>query len=102
VFLPSKILLLLGPALIKFIWLAGGGTRYVQSNADCRAPCVALTLITVCTTTDVFTCPDVTIFAIAAIRTTTGLVCDITDIVMKRMPRGFDLPALQEALEQGS
>ena len=38
------------------------------------------------------------IFAIAVILTTKGMVRDITDIVMERVPRGFDLPALEEAL----
>ena len=38
------------------------------------------------------------IFAIAVICTTRGMVRDITDIVMERVPRGFDLPGLEEAL----
>ena len=40
------------------------------------------------------------IFAIAVIFTTKGMVRDITDIVMERVPRGFDLPALEQALSQ--
>ena len=38
------------------------------------------------------------IFAIAVIFTTKGMVRDITDIVMERVPRNFDLPGLEEAL----
>ena len=38
------------------------------------------------------------IFAIAVICTTRGMVRDITDIVMERVPRGFDLPALEKAI----
>jgi len=40
------------------------------------------------------------IFAIAVICTTRGMVRDITDIVMERVPRGFDLPGLEEALSK--
>ena len=38
------------------------------------------------------------IFAIAVLCTTRGMLCDITDIVMERVPRDFDLPALTAAL----
>ena len=38
------------------------------------------------------------IFAIAVICTTRGMVRDIIDIVMERVPRGFDLPGLEQAL----
>ncbi|DBB01891.1 TPA: Metal tolerance protein 1, variant 2 [Trebouxia sp. C0004] len=40
------------------------------------------------------------IFATAVICTTRGMVRDITDIVMERVPRGFDLPGLEEALSK--
>lgn len=40
------------------------------------------------------------VFAIAVICTTRGMVRDITDIVMERVPRGFDLPGLEEALSK--
>jgi len=38
------------------------------------------------------------IFAIAVLCTTRGMVRDITDIVMERVPRGFDFTALEAAL----
>ena len=38
------------------------------------------------------------IFAIAVICTTRGMVRDIIDIVMERVPRGFDLPGLEQGL----
>ncbi|DBA66904.1 TPA: Metal tolerance protein 1 [Trebouxia sp. C0005] len=42
------------------------------------------------------------IFAIAVICTTRGMVRDIMDIVMERVPRGFDLPGLEKALSKVS